>query len=169
VTEIPSCREVIRESFRESGERAATELTGILERIAVAHRFDRHASEEARQEALAELWRKRATVVDPEAFTVSVFLRRMTDWSRSAQRREIAELEIESACARTQLGEAERCAWLNEGFCRLDRRSSDLIWAKHLGGRSDAEIAARHGLSPKSVPKLISRAEQKFRSELLRG
>lgn len=169
MAESPASREVIRESFRASGERAAVELTKILERIAVARRFDHHASQEARQEALAELWRQRASVVEPEAFTVSVFLHRMSDGSRRARRRQLAELELEAALGRCRPNEAERRAWLEEGFCRLDRRSSDLLWAKHLEGRTDAEIASRFGLSPRSVAKTLRRAEAKYRRLLTRN
>jgi RNA polymerase sigma factor (sigma-70 family) len=159
----------ILDSLEHSGERASVELQLVLRRIAMARHVDRDAAHEASQDALAELWKRRSSVREPEAFAVTLFLRRLCDQQRRERRARLRQVDLDPReLPDASPGTAEVDAWLREGLERLDRRSADLLWAKHVEGRSDREVAERFGLSPRSVAKTVSRAEAKYRRRLMR-
>jgi RNA polymerase sigma factor (sigma-70 family) len=159
----------ILESLARSGERASVELQRVLRRIATARRLDRDLADEASQDALAELWARRKSVREPEAFAVTLFLRRICDRRRREKRAGVCVVALDPGQNPGRSpATAEIDAWLREGLERVDRRTADLLWAKHVEGRSDRELAERFGLSPGSVAKTVSRAEAKYRRGLTR-
>jgi RNA polymerase sigma factor (sigma-70 family) len=160
----------ILDSLEHSGERASVELQLVLRRIATARHLERDTAQEASQDALAQLWARRRSVREPEAFAVALFLRRLCDQRRRDRRARRREVDLDPGeLPEASPGTAELDAWLREGLARLDRRSADLLWAKHLEGRTDAEIASRFGLSARSVAKTVSRAEARYRRLLTRN
>ena len=112
-----------------------------------------------------------AGVVNEEAFLVRTAVNLNIDRERQLRRRaahapvafDDLVLPDDAPSADEVVVARERLEWMKQGLAALNPRTRDILLAHRLDGTPYAEIARRHGLTPKAVEKHIVRGVEFLR------
>ena len=155
-------------------ENIAKELRARSLSVAHGFHFTAEEAEDVAQDALLKLWALHATTADTaaaEALTVSITRHLCIDILR---RRHTVPLDSRPviddryASPDTALETNEDELWLQQRLKTLPSNEYAVLQLRQVEGKTDADIAAILGISPSSVPTLLSRARHKLLADIMR-